>query len=67
VNRALGDGASFEALDSTLSLLKKESDIDHRYLKVQIVERNDKWLSIVDCRDTGKWYMCSKCLHKTAY
>jgi hypothetical protein len=37
VNRALGDGASFEALDSTLSLLKKESDIDHRYLKVQIV------------------------------
>jgi hypothetical protein len=23
-----------EALDSTLSMLKKESDLDHRYLKV---------------------------------
>ena len=35
VNRALGDGASLEALDSTLSHLKKESDLDHRYLKVE--------------------------------
>ncbi len=65
MNRALGAGASFEALDSTLSLLKKESDIDHRYLKVQIVERNDNVAFY--CGDTENGTVFFKCLHKTAY
>ena len=31
-HKSPGDGASFEALDSTLSALKRESENDHRFL-----------------------------------